>query len=115
MAEVVRQSQSWYAQGNDDNPRSRNRHTGPTYIDDVGNLLLGNFRERVHIQTIVGGDAWAAHEAVECVRRLGLLVDGKRGGPGYTLAGFARPVRWTRLDGIYLAYMEPPLPMDVEA
>ena len=109
MAEVVRQSHSWYAPGDPNNPRS-----DPDYIDDVGNLLLGNFRERVRVQIEIGGDPWSAHEAVECVRRLGLVVSGLRGGPGYTLMGFKRPIRWTRLDGIYRAYMEPPLPLDVE-
>jgi|SRR5665647_1210010 len=110
MADVVRQSHSWWAPGDPDNPR-----TDLDYIDDAGNLLLENFRERVSIQRVIGGDPWTAHEAVECVRRLGLLVDGERDGGGYTCTGFKRPARWLRLDGIYRAYMEPTLPLDVEA
>ena len=110
MTAVVRQSHSWYAQGDPNNPRS-----DPDYLDDVGNLLLGNFRERVRVQVELGGDPWSAHESVECFRRLGLLVDGERGSGGYMLTGWKRPPRWTRLDSVYRSYMEPSLPLDVES
>ena len=110
MAEVVRQSHSWYAPGDPNNPRN-----DPHYIDAVGNALIPRIGERTHLEAIVGGDGWAVHEAVECLRRLGFVIDGTRGCKGYMLTGWTRPERWVRLDGVYRAYMEPPLPWDVEA
>lgn len=108
MAEVVRQSHSWYAPGDPDNPR-----LDPDYINDVGNTLIPRLGERTHLEAIVGGDPWSVHEAVECLRRLGFVIDGARGSKGYMLTGWRRPERWLRLDSVYRSYMEPTLPLDV--
>ena len=107
---LARQSHSWYAPGDPNNPRN-----DPDYINDVGNLILPRFAERIHLEEMVGGDPWGVHEAVECLRRLGLVIDGERGRKGYVLTGWKRPQRWTRMDGIYRAYMEPPFPWDVDS
>jgi len=110
MADVVRQSHSWYAPGDPDNPRNN-----PDYINEVGNGIIPlHLAERVHLEELIGGDPWSVHEAVECMRRLGFVIDGKQGSKGYMLTGWKRPQRWTRLDGIYRSYMEPSLPLDVE-
>jgi hypothetical protein len=100
MAEVARQSHSWYAQGNPDNPRN-----DPTYVERVAEVLLDHRGERVHLEPIVGGDPWVANEAVNCLRRLGWEILGEKGVAGYIFIGWKRPQRWTRLDGVYHEYI----------
>ena len=95
MAEVVRQSHSYYPPGVD-NPRQ-----DPTYIERVADVLLDHRGELVHIEPIVGGDPWTVNESINCLRRLGWEIHGERGCPGYLFVRWTRPQRWTRLDSVY--------------
>ena len=100
MAEVVRQSHSWYAPGNPDNPRCDS-----SYIDRVAKCLLERVGTRVNVQSVIGGDPWVVHESVEYLRSTGLDIEGVRGRPGYKLiANFTRTERWTRHEPIVLSY-----------
>lgn len=100
MADVVRQSHSWYAPGNADNPRCDR-----SYIDRVAKCLLERVGKRVNVQSVIGGDPWVVHESVEYLRWEGHDIEGARGGPGYKLtAGWTRPERWTRHEPIVASY-----------
>lgn len=102
MTDIVRQSQSWYAQGDPNNPRN-----DPTYVEKVAEILLDHRGERVHIEAVLGGDCWALNEAVNCLRRLGWEIHGERGCPGYLFVKWTRPQRWLRLDTVYRDYQAP--------
>ena len=100
MAEVVRQSHSWYAPGNPDNPRCDR-----SYIDRVAKCLLERVGTRVNVQSVIGGDPWVVHESVTYLRDEGHDIDGTRGGSGYKLiAGWTRPECWTRHEPIVASY-----------
>jgi len=100
MAEVVRQSHSWYAPGDPNNPRC-----DESYIDRVAKCLLERVGKRVNVQSVIGGDPWVVHESVEYLRDEGHDIDGTRGGSGYKLiANWTRPERWTRHEPIVASY-----------
>lgn len=45
-------------------------------------------------------DVWAIHTIIEALRRVGHLIDGERGVPGYTYRGFAPPPKWLHIDKV---------------
>jgi len=93
---LARQSHSWYAPGDPDNPR-----TDPTFIERVAECLLAHRGERTHLEPICGGDPWTINESINCLRRLGWEIEGERGTVGYLFVRWTRPQRWTRLDSVY--------------
>ena len=79
--------------------------TGPspdptTYAELVAEELSSRKGERVHLQAIIGGDAWVIHDAVEMLRELGWVITGERGKAGYTYERWERPRRWQRIERI---------------
>lgn len=97
---LARQSHSWYAPGNADNPRF-----DKGYIDRVARCLLEHVGKRVNVQSVIGGDPWVVHESVEYLRWEGHDIEGVRGGSGYKLlANWTRPERWTRREPIVASY-----------
>lgn len=93
MGDVVRQSISWYAQGDPNNPR----HDPTTYRKRIMDVLRANQGVAVHLEPIVGGDCWAVQEAVKVLRRIGWQIDGEKGTAGYTLVDIDPPEGWLRL------------------
>lgn len=92
---LARRSHPGYLPGED-----RPAHD-PAYVDRVADALLAHLGKRVHLESVVGGDPWSVHEAVECLRRLGWQIEGERGVAGYVCLGWRRPRRWLRLDSVY--------------
>lgn len=91
MAEVVRQSHSWYPPGVD-SPR-----TDPTYAKRIMDALREHQGESVHLEAVVGGDAWTIYEIIMKLRRLGWVIEGQRGVAGYTYVDQVPPEGWLRL------------------
>jgi len=97
---LARQSHSWYAPGDPDNPRFDR-----SYINRVARCLLEHVGERVNVQSVIGGDPWVVHESVEYLRWEGHDIEGVRGGSGYKLiANWTRPELWTRREPIVADY-----------
>jgi hypothetical protein len=45
-------------------------------------------------------DVWAVHTIIEALRRVGHLIEGAKGQPGYTYRGFVAPPRWLHLENV---------------
>jgi hypothetical protein len=45
-------------------------------------------------------DVWAVHTIIQALRRVGHLIDGEKGQPGYTYRGFVAPPRWLHLENV---------------
>jgi hypothetical protein len=84
----TRQSHYWYPQG------APNPRCDPTFLNRIADLLISNYRERVHIESLLGGDPWVIHDRIEKLRQTyGFVVVGNRGIAGYTLTDWAEPRR----------------------
>ena len=92
MGEVARQSQSWYARGDANNPRH-----DPTYAKHIMDVLRANQGVAVHLEPIVGGNPWSVNAVVNALRRIGWDIAGERGVAGYTLVDMEPPEGWLRL------------------
>jgi len=92
MAEVVRQSQSWYPRGDANNPRH-----DQTYAKRIMDVLRANQGVAVHLEPIVGGNPWSVNAVINALRRIGWTIDGERGVVGYTLVDMEPPEGWLRL------------------
>jgi len=100
---LTRQSHGWYAPDDPKSPR-QNLAMRQTYFKAVGELLSDRKGQVVHLEEELGGDPWIVAEAVECWRRLGWVIEGERGRPGYRFVAACRPKRWLRLDGVFVDY-----------
>lgn len=77
----------------------------PDAAAKVAKLLLDGYVERrgepVHIGRALGtNDVWAIHVFVDALRRVGHVIDGKRGVAGYTYRGFDPPPAWLHKDNV---------------
>jgi hypothetical protein len=73
------------------------RHNPVQFAKDIMDVLLANKGQRVHIEEAVGGDPWTINEVVLKLRRIGWVIDGEKGVPGYTLVDILPPPPWLRL------------------
>jgi hypothetical protein len=70
-------------------------------VERVVNDLMANFGCWLPITRRHGVDCWLARECVDVVRRLGMVVEGRKPTAGqqsgYRLIGWRRPPLWTHL------------------
>jgi len=103
----------------------------PEAVNRVAALLLDGYvrhpGQPVLLGRILGTkDVWAIRWHVECLRRLGWVIEAQKGIPGYALVGFRAPKPWTHRDKVQRdAYLDlthggkgqqadPPLPGQLE-
>lgn len=77
----------------------------PDAVNKIACLLLEGWRDRpgepVHLGKCLGtADMWSVRTYVDCLRRLGWVIEGRRGHAGYTFVCWSRSPRWTHLDNV---------------
>lgn len=65
--------------------------TDTGFIEEVAELLMRNFGQRVAVGATLGVDVWVVGAAVKELRRRGFVIAAQKGVPGYTLLGWRRP------------------------
>lgn len=77
----------------------------PEAANKIAALLLDGYVRHPGRPVLLGRalgskDVWAIRWHVECLRRLGWVIEARKGIPGYTLVGFRAPKPWTHLDRV---------------
>lgn len=75
----------------------------PYFVETVADLLIFNAGERVNLTELTGADSQVIGEAVDFLRRLGLVIEAEQGRAGYTLHGWSR-VRWVHVGKLAREY-----------